>query len=313
VARWGIDEDIRNPIVLNGDGTMALPITLAFERREGRVAIPGTKPSNVTASALILKPQIGCTKAVLDIHPGKNIVADWVVISPIGLRVFQGMGGQKVSPGYLLDSLPQVIALPKEKDTSGTPISRLPSKAVVTFKHPYVQAQFSPRPTIMDGEGVTLQAGLDISARDTAESDSEKTIRSQVRKSIAEDIPSGNCDTSNEIWVTGGDIQILNVTKEVKYIVDSAKRKIKIAESAWKAAGDLTKGKPEELLKLPEQAFADHVEDIKHGLDVLRNPPTVPIPNAPSVTLPGGGPTITPTVPTIPTPSQPIPGVHIHW
>src|SRR5262249_19444955 len=136
-------------------------------------------------SALLVQPQVECMRAKIDVESGPKIVGAWYVMSPIGLRIEQGMGGRKIGPAYLADSLPIVLESPPTENTQGPVVVRRPDRALLSPAHKFIQLRFTPSAPIVDGDGVLIRLGLEVTPRAEGESAAEKSARDGLHSEIA--------------------------------------------------------------------------------------------------------------------------------
>jgi hypothetical protein len=175
-------------------------------------------------------------------------------VSPIAFRIIQGLGGNQIPPSVLIDNLPIVIDAPSEKDKSGNRVVRLPSRPVFAFKHPYFQAQFDPESVSMASGGLALKSALTLSPRDHPATDAEKAARGLVLGRLIDEMPT--CDTSLQLWMTGGGINILNITQVLKFLADSQAAGKKIADDAGRRQRNSQEQRRNRLSKLLRQLLA---------------------------------------------------------
>lgn len=138
-----VEENIEKTIQLKDHGNVTVDLKLAVEKHDLVFRVPVNKQTiTVTDSAVVFRPRLSCTKASFNFAPSDNITTSFATISPIKLRIVQGLGSETIKPSVLIDNLPIILEGPHGKDKSGNPVSRLPDRAVFAFKHPYIQMMF---------------------------------------------------------------------------------------------------------------------------------------------------------------------------
>src|SRR5215218_9302070 len=109
----------------------------------------------------------------LDVHPGAPAIAEnWVKVDPVGFRLEREIGGMKIAPAVLIDSLPLISKLPSR--VAAESAAEL-TKARVSFPRPYLVMTFAPESASMGETDVTVRATVQLAVRATGETDAEKS------------------------------------------------------------------------------------------------------------------------------------------
>ena len=267
-----VDEDVTKSIQLKDHGAVDISLRLAVEEHDLKITVPFQNVlMTVTDKVVVFQPHLDCTKASFDFVPSDNITSRFATVSPIGFRIIQGLGGKQIPPSVLLDNLPIVIDAPDEKDKNGKLILRLPNRPVFSFKHPYFQALFDPELVSMASRDITLRSALTLTPRDQPATDMEKAAHAVVLGRLIDEMPT--CDTTLQLWMTGGGINILNITQVLKFLVDSQAAGKKIVDNAWAAARKLTGATPRQIIKAAPSVVGTQIDDWKKAIATLGNAP----------------------------------------
>jgi hypothetical protein len=238
----------------------------------------------------------------LDIDPGPPpIVQDWIRVDPVGFHLEREIGGMKIAPAILFDSLPIVSKLQSKSDHEPAG----PTDSRVNFPRPYLVTTFSPGDVSRSQTEITIRASVLLATRVTAETDGEKSARTGLRQSLNDAAPTATCNAKEKLELTGGGTKILDLYKELAYIGQSLNNQVHVAQSILDAAKDLDpRDTPENLKKLGgavSQAVGGDAESI---WDSLKPPPLPGLGGGGG----GGGATIPGT--GIPIPAPPLPSIH---
>jgi hypothetical protein len=263
----GIGGGIGSTVTLNGGADVPhLLVQAPFQLR--------TVPQG---SAILLQPQIPCVPAVIQVYPGTEpaISEPWVVVSPLGLELDREIGGMKIAPAVLFDSLPVISKLPTAQMPDGTPAPPDPQKTVVHFSHPFLSMVFSPVDVLMDETGITVRATAAISSRDKAETDAEKSRRDDLRHALKDAAPSLDCKTMTSLKIVGGGTTLVDLYKEYVYIGQSLKNHLQVANDVLKALTDIDpRNTPDNLTKLADAVGTSVTYDAQHLWETVTHPPT---------------------------------------
>lgn len=296
----GIGGGIGGDLDLNGDVIVPnLAIKALLERR-----------TVAAGSAILLQPSIPCAPMTLAIHPGASPVAeDWIKVDPVGFQLDREIGGMKVAPVVLVDTLPLITKLPKANDKSPAD----PSKAQVSFPRPFLVTTFSPDGGVMSDSGFTVRAVAQVVTRGGDQTEAEKNARSNLRQALKDSTAEVSCKSLTGLKLVGGGTTIIDLYRELAYLGKSLKNHLEVAKDALKAATDLDpRNTPDNLIKLADAIGTAVGDDAQHVWDTVTHPP------APAATIGNNTVTMTPAGPTVSngnttiSPIIPIPHPTIH-
>jgi hypothetical protein len=296
----GIGGGIGGDLDLNGDAAVPnLAIKALLERR-----------TVAAGSAILLQPSIPCAPMTLDVRPGASPVAeDWIKVDPVGFQLEREIGGIKVAPVVLVDTLPLVTKLPKANDKS----LENSSKAKVSFPRPFLVTTFVPDGVMMSDSGFTVRAAAQVVTRGGDQTEAEKNARNNLRQALNDATAEVSCKSLTGLKLVGGGTTIIDLYRELAYLGKSLKNHLEVTKDALKAATDLDpRNTPENLIKLADAIGTAVGDDAKHAWDIVTHPP------APAATIGNTTITATPMGPTISngnttiSPVIPIPHPTIH-
>ena len=209
----GIGGGIGVPVDLDGDGTVQnLTIRGSFERR-----------SAGNGTAIVLQPTLPCAPMSLTVHPGPNplVALPWIKLDPVGLNLDREIGGMKIAPAVLLDTLPVITKLPSKDEA--TPGAK-PTSAAIKFPRPYLVTTLSPDSIVMGQTEIVLRAGAQLALRADAETDVEKNARKDLRNAMKDAAPEVNCKAITGLQIVGGGTTIIDLYRELAYIGESSEK-----------------------------------------------------------------------------------------
>lgn len=288
VARWDGKSGVSLPLSVKADAKVALDVHLATGigggiganvDLAGDAAVPGAtlnasfeRRAVAEGSAILLQPSLPCTPMTLDVHPGEAPIAqDWIQVDPVGFRLERELGGMKIAPAVLVDSLPLFSKLPAKKDV--TPPADV-AKPKFSFARPYLVMTFVPDSVSIDEAGVTVRAGAQLATRDSAETDAEKNARNALRHALKGASPEVTCKALTGLKLVGGGTTIVDLYRELAFIGQSLKNHVEVAKRVLDAATDLDpRNTPENLKKLADAIGKAVADDAKHVWETVTNPP----------------------------------------
>jgi len=295
-VRTGIGGGVGSSVDLSADGDVPHAVFQAVV--ESRAVPQG--------SAIVLQPKLPCVPMVLNVHPGLAALAPvpWIQVDPVGLQFEREIGGMKIAPAVLVDSLPLFSKLPSRADPTPAKLTN----AAVYFPKPYLVMTFAPDSVGPGQADITLKAKAELRLRGEAETEAEKNARHQLRDAMKDAAPGADCKTLTGLKIVGAGTTILDIYQELGYIGESLKRHIEVAKDILKAATDLDpRNTPENLIKLADGLGKAGSEDAKHVWDLVTHPPEPEVkiggtpvkatPVGPQVGPKGSGFTITPVGP----------------
>jgi hypothetical protein len=296
-----VDEDIEKQIQLKDHGNVSLDLRLAVEKHDLKFKVlVKNQAITITDSAVMFRPRFACTKASLNFAPSDNVTASFATISPLQLRIVQGLGSETIKPSVMFDNLPLVIEAPHERDKDGKIVSRLPDHTVFSFKRPYIQATFAPDSATTQSSGIDLRTSLSLAPRDVPQTDIEKAARAFLTAALLDQLPKPTCDKTLQLYATAGGIQVLNITTVLKFLSDMANARKKITQDAWNAATKLVNATPDEIINAAPKIVGTGIDDWKNEIDTARKAArdagirVPPIPAPPKPPQPPAAPHVNP-------------------
>lgn len=265
----GKDLDIR------GQTTGSVPVSLRVERRKTNAG-----------TALVLQPEIGCTRIEIDLNPStrEDIIKEaWIALKPFGVRMKRNVGGGRQSPSILLSDLPTLQRFGEKKEDLET------LKGKRDYLRPkYVDMAWSIEDVRVEPDGLFARAGVSIKARsgvlDAEAIEKEQTeARKRLLEALRETATQVDCQPKDEyaLLLLGNGVEIGSdndvvrmitvLFNEGKHIAEETAKEIeklytkpletiaKVPENVWREAGKSVENFTRELNKAPE-AVAEAVQ-----------------------------------------------------
>jgi hypothetical protein len=250
----GIGKDLD----IHGQTTGSVPVSLKVEKR---------KIENVTA--LVLQPEVGCTRFEVDLNPStrEDIIKEaWIALKPFGVRVKRNVGGGRQSPSILLSDLPTLQRFGEKKEDAET------LKGKRDYLRPkYVEMAWSLEDVRVESDGLFARAGvsvkprpgdLDIDAVEKEQSESRKQLLDALRETATQ----VDCQPRDEfaLLLLGNVVEIGSDNDVVRMITVLFKEGKHIAEETVKEIEKLYKNPMETIVKAPENVLREASKSVEN-------------------------------------------------
>jgi hypothetical protein len=204
--------------------------------------------------------------------------------------------------------MPVIFDAPGERDGAGNPVFRAPNHAVLSFAHPYFVAWPQPHSGTMNDTGIELRSGLSFSPHDAdqdqvaKERDLERAGRTLVLARLVKDQPKDQCDNSFHLWLLGGNIQLLDITDQLRYIADLVAAGNQFNQDAVDAVKQLTHAKSwNDFVNIIRANPGKQLSDLQRLFDASQTIPSGPF----GIKPPHQPPKLPPIPPPPPLPAPP--------
>lgn len=240
VSTGNVGGGIGKDIDLFGETSLTLPVALKLERR---VTASGT--------ALVLQPQLGCTRVSIDLNAAtrEDIIKEaWIALKPFGVRVKRNVGGGQQTPSVLIDSLPAIHAIgekPEERKDKDGPYLRRKD----------IQVSWAIEDAKVESDGLSIRAMATVQPT-LVSADELNKQRETLKKELRDTAPNDACAPDDEyaLLLLNNQIEIGSNNEVVVFIKNIAKEGGRVAEE--------TKKEIEKLSKTPFQSIVDAPDNI---------------------------------------------------
>lgn len=248
----GKDLDIR------GQTSGTVPVSLKVERRR-----------TDAGTALVLQPEIGCTRIEIDLNPStrEDIIKEaWIALKPFGVRVKRNVGGGRQSPSILLSDLPALQRFGEKKEDPEA------LKGKRDYLRPkYVDMAWSIEDVRVEPDGLFARAGVSVKPRSGAlDVEIVEKEQSEARKRLLEALrdtaPQIDCEPKDEyaLLLLGNGVEIGSDNDVVRMITALFNEGKHIAEETAKEIEKLYTKPIETIAKVPENVWREAGKSVEN-------------------------------------------------
>lgn len=243
----GIGKDID----IRGETDGGVPVSLKIEKR------------NVEAgTALVLQPEVGCTRIEIDLNPTSRddiIKEAWIALKPIGVRLKRNVGGGRQTPSVLLTDHPTLQRF-GEKDTEPATL-----KGKQSFLRPkYVNLGWMLDDVQVQSDGLLARAGVSVepgpALKDYAAMAEEQLAkREKLKAALKESAPKIECEPKDNysLIVVGNQVEIGENNEVVRYIKRVFEEGKHVAEESKKELEKFYKTPFKSIVDLPDNTIRE--------------------------------------------------------
>jgi hypothetical protein len=227
---------------INGDASSTLNMSASFTIRD-----------TSAGRALVVQPLIECQRVAIDAVTDVNLGI--IKATTVGIRLKKHVGGERMQPVILIDSLTRAIPFPH---------ANIPEGSSIKWPSVTLTMTFDPKLATASATNLTLEAAASVSRSDQPLDTKEK--KAELASALLAAAPTSNCSDPEEVAALIAGTEIGPNNEVVKWVGKA------LAEG--KRVADETKKEIEKFAKTPLKSVTDApgnvIRETGKGLDNVR-------------------------------------------